>query len=445
MRTQRAYGHLALVATILSLLAGRAYADVAGIGTFDIAATVGAPTTINGMIFFATGIRTVFGQSVDLAANVGDMDYTGTAQVDASSQGATFTFRAGPASELVFDATGTGACAMPGCVEGNATFGGMLAVIDDPMDALPDATYTFDGTIYVSSLPNDGSFGINAFGLQPTSAGLDVITGSGPTVFFDSVQGIERTFEARVRYPDVTTAGTTTFVAFSALPGAIPAGYELVPELSVFVDVIASGVVFTGDPEVCLADGDADFDGIVDGAGFSVAELRVLHAAAAGQAFADVTGASPPAGFVCGRVPSLSPFVLVRTASVSTTTTTLPGAGCSEPIACIDAALGAPLCGAEAINPKLQAVIEKKLGVARAAITKAASSRTKKLAKLLAKARKQLTKIGRRADAFVDKKNGPITSACRDGIRAVLEQIAAALDANPPTGRLARRYPIFIP
>ncbi|MGH7340354.1 MAG: hypothetical protein ACREKH_07675, partial [Candidatus Rokuibacteriota bacterium] len=247
----------------------------------------------------------------------------------------------------------------------------------------------------------------------------------------DSVQGITRGFEATVRYPSVTTAGTTTFVAFSALPGEIPAGYALVPEHSVFIDVVTSGVGFTGNLQVCIADGDADSDGIVDGAGVAVAELHMLHAAAAGQPLTDVTGASASPGFVCGTVSSLSPFVVGRSlpGGGSTTTTTLPGAGCGEPIVCIDAALGAPLCGAETVDAKLQALIEKKLGVARTAITKAASSKPKKRDRLFEKARKQLTRIGLRTDAFVERKKEPITAACRDGIRAALDRIGAALDA----------------
>jgi hypothetical protein len=57
-----------------------------------------------------------------------------------------------------------------------------------------------------------------------------------------------------------------------------------------------------------------------------------------------------------------------------------------------------------------------------------------KVAKLIKKARKQLDKVGTKADAFVSKKKGPISSGCRDGIRAALDQIGNALTANPPTG-----------
>jgi hypothetical protein len=427
----------ALLATLLSLLAGAARADVAATGTFS----VGVSPALNGMIFFATGIRTVLGQSVDLAADVGDMDFTGSVQLNPTSSSATFELQAGPSTQFAFHATGAASCAAPGCLDAVATFAGVVDAITDPMGVLPDATYALDGSTLVSVAPGSaGTFSLNAFEPQPTGIGTAIVTGSGPTVFFDSVQGIERTFEARVQYPEVSTDGTTTFVGFSALPGDVPAGYQLVPEVSVFVDVVTSGVAFTGSPEVCLGTGDADLDGIVDGAGIPVAELRLLHSPAAGQAFADVTGASPTTGFVCGVVTGLSPFVLARSSGGPTTTTTLPGA-CADPVSCIDTALATPLCGAEPVNPKLQAVLEKKLGVARTAIGKAASAASKKREKLVTKARKQLAKVGRKADAFVDKKKAPITAACRDAIRAALDRIDAVLEAAPS----GRGYPIFIP
>jgi len=419
----------ALLATILSLLARGAAADVAGTGTF----TAGATTTFNGMIFFATGIRTVLGESVDLAADVGDMSYEGTIQADATSARATFAFDAGPSTQFSFHATGAAACGVSGCLDGTVTFGGVVDAIDDPMDVLPDATYTFDGTTHLTSgAPGTpGAFGINAFAPRPTPAGTDVLTGSTPTAFFDSIQGIERTFEAHVRYAEVSTAGTTTFVAFSGPPVDVPVGYQLVPEVSTFVEVVPAGVAFSGDAEVCLAAGDADFDGVVDGLGFPVAELRMLHAVAGGPALADVTAGSPPAGFVCGVTDALSLFVLARSSGGPTTTTTIPGGGCSEPIACIDAVLGAPLCGTETVPAKLQVLVEKKLRAAATAIGKAASGSEKKRAKLLRRAGRQLDKIGARADAFAEKKKTPITAACRDGIRAALDRIAATLPATP--------------
>jgi hypothetical protein len=431
-----------LLATILSLLARGAIADIAATGTFN----AGATPTLNGMIFFATDIRTVLGESVDLAADVGDMSYDGTIQGDAASARAVFSFEAGPSTEFSFRASGAVFCALSGCLDGIAMFGGVVDAIEDPMDVLPDATYTFDGVALLSSgaPEHDGGFGLNAFAPQPTPAGVDVLTSSSPTTYFDSLQGIERTFEAQVRYSNVSTAGTTTFVAFSSPPIDVPVGYQLVHEVFTFVEVVPTGVTFIGDAEVCIAAGDADFDGVVDGTDFPVAELRMLQVGAGGPAAEDVTGGTPPAGFVCGMAPTLSLFVLARTSGGPTTTTTIPGGACSEPIACIDAVLGAPLCGAEIVPPKLQAFAEKKLRAAATAIGKAASGSEKKRAKLLRRAGTQVDKVGRRADAFAEKKKAPITTACRDGIHAALERIAATLPATPSVAT-PRGYPIFIP
>lgn len=448
MLNQPARTRLALVAALVALLAGRAEADVAARGTFDISLNVGIPnTSFNGMLFFDTGTQTVLGTSVDLASDVGDMSYAGTAQVNLQSRSATFEFTAGPTNGFAFHAQGAGACDATGCLNGQATFGGIFDSVTDPMGVVPDATYTFDGSIFVSFLGGGvgGTFGINAFDPQPTATGTNVEVGSGPTTFFDSTQGIVRSFEATIRYPNVTAGGTTSFVAFSEVPGEIPAGYQLAPALSIFIDIFTSAT-FTGNADVCVTVADVNGDGLEDNTNFPVAQLRMLHAAASGQDFTDVTNATSPDGFLCGNVSSLSPFVLgidpslggstttTTTPGGGTTTTTLPGAGCTDPVVCIDAALGAPLCGEETINAKLDTLIDAKLGKAKTLITQAATKPAAKVEKLLKKARKQLTKVGVKADAFVSKKKGPITSACRDSIRATLAQIEAALTDNPPTG-----------
>lgn len=435
-----------LLVAVLALVAARAGADVAGRGTFDISLNVGIPnTTFDGTLTFDPGTQTVLGTPVDLASDVGAMSYAGTAQVSLQSRSATFEFTAGPASGLEFHASGAGSCDATGCLNGQATFGGILDSITDAMDVLPDATYTFDGTIFVSFAGGGvgGTFGINAFAPQPTPTGTGVLVASGETTFFDSTQGIVRSFSGTIRYPSVTSGGTTSFVAFSEVPGEIPQGYELAPDLSIFIDVFTSAT-FTGNADVCVTVADVDQDGIADGTTFPVAQLRLLHQAVSGQSFTDVTNATQPDGFLCGNVSSLSVFVLAVDPSLSgsTTTTTTPGGGtttttlptCTEPVACIDAALAAPLCGEETINPKLQKVITGKLAKAKALLGKAATKPSSKVAKFVTKAGKQLSALGKKAGAFASKKKGPISSACRDGIRAVLAQIEAALAANPPTG-----------
>jgi hypothetical protein len=170
----------------------------------------------------------------------------------------------------------------------------------------------------------------------------------------------------------------------------------------------------------------------------------MLHQAVSGGNFTDVTNATQPDGFLCGNVSSLSVFVLAVNPSISTTTTTtpgggtttttLPGLGCTEPVACIDAALGTPLCGEETINPKLQTALTAKLGKAKSLIAKAQTKPSSKTAKFLKKIGKQLSAARAKTDAFVSKKKGPISPAFRDSIQAVLAQIEAALAANPPTG-----------
>src|SRR5262245_61604914 len=115
---QRVRGPLALVAVLA--FAGHTHADVAGTGTFDISIDI-PTTTFNGMISFDAGTRSVLGQDVNLAADVGDMSYGGNYEVIFQSRSATFELSAGPANTFAFHAAGSGACDATGCLNGQAT------------------------------------------------------------------------------------------------------------------------------------------------------------------------------------------------------------------------------------------------------------------------------------------------------------------------------------
>jgi hypothetical protein len=98
---------------------------------------------------------------------------------------------------------------------------------------------------------------------------------------------------------------------------------------------------------------------------------------------------------------------------------------------CLAAAVAGPLCPGETLNPKLAALIQKKLGKAQAALLATrTSTKPRKTAKLVARARKQLDKVGAQADAFVTKRKGPISAECRDRIRSELGQVTQQIDAN---------------
>jgi len=96
-------------------------------------------------------------------------------------------------------------------------------------------------------------------------------------------------------------------------------------------------------------------------------------------------------------------------------------------VACLDVALGSPLCGDEGINPRLQAIITRRLAKARTLLRRADAVPGARGAELVARARRQLDRIGARADAFVDRKRRPITQGCRDGIRAALDRIGGTI------------------
>jgi len=268
-------------------------------------------------------------------------------------------------------------------------------------------------------------------------------------MFFDTVAKSVRLFAARARFASVGGAGATQFVAFSALPGALPPGVVLDGAVSVFVDVTTNAMV-SGGVRVCLGYPDANVDGIVDGTSLEASRLRLLHAATIGAAFADVTTAVESQR-VCGEAPAVGPIVVAvaqvgattttslpagvsttTTATVapgSSTTTTLPP--CDTALSCLDAAVAGPLCPGETINPKLAAVVAKKLAKAQQLLGAARSTTvTKRVAKLVAKARRQLDKVGAKADAFVSKRKGPINPGCRDAMRAAISRVAQQIDAD---------------
>lgn len=113
----------------------------------------------------------------------------------------------------------------------------------------------------------------------------------------------------------------------------------------------------------------------------------------------------------------------------STTTTTLPPA-CATARQCLEQVRAQPLC-AETINPKLQGTITRKTAAALTKLGKAAGTTTPaKIARFVRQARASLKAIQTKADKFVNRKNAPISTECRDSIRRALEPVLGAIDAS---------------
>jgi hypothetical protein len=142
-----------------------------------------------------------------------------------------------------------------------------------------------------------------------------------------------------------------------------------------------------------------------------------------------ILGVAPAGGSATTTTTTPGPEVTTTTTPGTTpTTTTLPL--CATALECLDAIVATPLCPGETLNPKLAALIQKKLGKARTALLATrTTSAAKKAARFVRRAREQLDKIGKKANAFVSKPKGAISPECRDLIRAatgrVTEQIAA--------------------
>ena len=286
----------------------------------------------SGTISFTAGTQTALGRSVDMAGDVGDMDFAGDAFVDLGTESATFDLTADSAGDFAFDAAGFGSCESSGCVGGRGTFAGRLTAIDDPDDVLADGAYTFDGTAEIDFQGQGpgGVFAINAFPIIPTPAGSDVEVSSGQQTFFDTVKEAVRGFVATARFDGVTAEGSTEFLAFSALPGAPPSGVNL-NAIAVMYVVAGTTATVTGGAHLCLSYPDEDGNGIVDGTpNLTVPRLRLLWAANIGDPLTDIT-VSAGNLLVCGDAPGAGVMVLgalppgaTTTILSSTTSTSVP-------------------------------------------------------------------------------------------------------------------------
>lgn len=462
-------------ALLLALHVTRSGADVAATGTFDITLRPGVPPSVSfdGDITFDPGAQSALGAFVDMATDVGEMTFEGDGVVDAANESLVFDLTAESDGDFDLAASGTASCENAGCLNGRGNFGGRLTDITDPGGVLPGGTFTFDGTIAIGATGAgiDGVFAINAFPRTATPAGSDVEVSSQST-FWDTVDDRERPFVASTRFPTVTVAGETEFVAFSTFPSEFPAGIAVNRTVSVFVDVTTTAAV-TGDVRVCLGYPDANDDEIVDGTPNNLHEsrLRLLYAATIDAPFTDVT-MSVADQRICGDVPAVGPVAIgvassggststtlvavstttslttegptttsttlpsgatttttIGTGGATTTSTTLPA--CVTAIDCLDLAIAGPLCPGETIDAKLSTLILKKLTKAQKALLAARTTGSgKKLARLVIKARKQMDKVGKKADAFVSKPKGAISVACRDQIRAALILVTQQITAS---------------
>lgn len=464
-------GRIAVAGALLAGLAMPAAADVAATGTFGIDIHVSFPFasgTFDGAITgFDAGPFDVGGTPVDLATDVGTMSIpTGNlTNIDIGALAVTFDFMAVDddltANDFGFSGAGVAVCddAIT-CAQGQGSFVSDLSAIVDPSDVLPDGfAYTFDGTVFVDPGPFDaaGVFGVNGFAPAAVPAGSAVAATSDPTTFFDSRQNTLRDFLVDLTFAEVTAPGTVSFLGKSALPGALPANVVVNPEVSIFVDIVTGGgLAYTPPVDVCVHYDDADMDGIVDGTSVEVDTLVLLHALAVGDDFQDVT-TFVGGGLVCGQVGSLSPFVVAvgpgpttttttttlpgttttttiggsttsTVTTTTTTTTTLPVLVCDTAVDCLDAAQLVELCPGETIPKKLSKIYAKKLAKARRLLDKIGrTDKVKKGERLLAKATKNVAKVGAKAAKLAAKAKNPLSPTCLAYVETLLEPIADAL------------------
>ena len=309
----------AIAMTLLATALGSgatAWGAVAGTGKFTLDVHGLPPNiTFDGALAFADADQTVGGSSINLGTSAGAVPYSGSAAIDVPAMKANFEFTA---TNGGFNFPGDGVAACTGsCLTGTATFVGVGSAVSG--GSLPsDFAYTFDGTIGI--LTGTGDFALNAFANVDTPSGSNVPISSGFDNFFASKTLDLRQFLVDLVFTAVNTPGFTNFLGASVVPGKLPDGIGLIPDASVFIDIVTTAG-FSGPVEVCVAYDDADANGVVDGTDVLVSQLRLLHALATGGDFVDVT-TTVGSGKVCGQVTSLSPFVVAAGPAPTITTTT---------------------------------------------------------------------------------------------------------------------------
>jgi hypothetical protein len=370
--------------------------------------------------------------------------------------GANFSVPFSAGASGSFTAVGTISCPATGCatLPGTFSFVGVLSNITTasfPAGSL----YTFDGSVsctgnVVTGINCTGPFALNSFSVEGLGTGSSV-TASGDESFTDPSLGTTRSYSWEVTCGGVTVGGDVSVAGLSKVRGALPAGISTAAAgfRGLYFDA-SSTATFTS-ARVCI-EVDMDEDGIVDGTSIPVSALVILHLESG--AFVAKPGFDL-LGFACADgLTSLSPFVLAvdttalpTTTTTTVTTTTLPGGSststtisgpggttttvptCSTASQCLSAIRSGPLCP-EGGSAALQKTIDKKLKAASAKIAKASTATGAKAAKLSHAAGAALQAIETKADKFLTKKKGSITSDCRERIRKALAPVRSALDAS---------------
>ena len=244
-------------------------------------------------------------------------------------------------------------CSPQGCLSGqqNSFVGDIVSAAGTILGSLPpDISFTSDGTGTFQSQScgsecvdtHTGRFGINAFESLPTPTGSNVGF-SLPVTFFNSSTGKQVTVVTSITFDNVTAAGTTTVTGVSNAAGALPDGFAAnagfcsgAPGNACETDTdcatgqtcdgyhaaffdISTTATFSGDVTICSFYPDVDQDGIVDDTELRELTLRMMHRPSPGANFEDVTlpGYPDPVGNeICGKVSTLSPFVLAFSTNI---------------------------------------------------------------------------------------------------------------------------------
>jgi hypothetical protein len=182
---------------------------------------------------------------------------------------------------------------------------------------IPNATYTFDGTL----APSSGQIGFNVFVPVPTNPGTAVTVSSTVTAF-NPVTGTTVTTPVSVNFSSVTAGGVTQVTATSNVAGSLSSNFSTSGDgyQAEFFDVSTTAAITP--PITVCQQYQVDANGFVQGTTVPETNLRILHGDGSPPVFVDVTSSQDTATHtICGTVSSLSPFVVAALATTGPCTT----------------------------------------------------------------------------------------------------------------------------
>lgn len=322
----------------LSLPVSPACADTLGVGSFDLDLDLsgGLPAPSSGTITFDNSPQNFFGTPVNMATQVGALQFDNTLSfllsvdptVPTSGRFTVSAFAISNPSLFSFTGSGHYVCAGAGCLTSAPdSFIGDAATLSGSFYTSTlqwiGAVYTSEGgilccigagcvpSVAASDQHCTGTFALNGFvpSNTPASGFPSTLPLSG--TFYNTLINALQTTSVDVTFKKVTAGGTTTLTATSNLAGTIPPNFKVdLPGFQPIYFGVGTTAGSMGNIKVCLHYQD-DGNGHLLDTSIPETQLRLIHQVGGMWDANTNTTVDTVNNVVCATVGSLSPFGLV--------------------------------------------------------------------------------------------------------------------------------------